>query len=205
MAKCYIRNGTWAWPVDRQLKMLGDLWDEEVSFRDALNADRAKAPGRVKPDWLVERAAMLRPSGRQQDEVHVASLLVLAVSEADLVDVLAAAAGRNMAVVAHDIGQTIGPCRTVTCVASALHEWREAKLRARTEPGRLEGVRVAAEKRRAETLRKVKVARPLWRDTRPERLSTDQVASETGVSVKTLYAELGHRPKSKKGRRDAAE
>lgn len=56
----------------------------------------------------------------------------------------------------------------------------------------------AASKRRAETMRKTKVARPLWRDTKPSRLSAEGVAEQSGLSVKTLYAELGRRPPIKR-------
>lgn len=184
----------WAWSVERQLKALGDLWDAAEGFRDTLTADRAKAPGRVRPEWLTERAAMLRPSGRRQDEIHVATLLALAVSEADLVDVIAAAARRSATIMVCDAGMTIPPSPDANDINAAVGAWQMAKTLARSEPGRLEGVRVAAQKKRDVTMRKVKIARPLWRDAKPERLSTEQVAEQCGLSVKTLYAELGRRP-----------
>lgn len=194
----------WAWSVERQLKALGDLWDADDSFRDTLTAERAKAPGRVRPEWLTERAAMLRPSGRHQDEIHVATLLALAVSEADLVDVIAAAARRSATIIVCDADMTIPPASDANDINAAVGAWQMAKTLARSVPGRLEGVRVAAQKKRAMTLRKVCVARPLWRDTQATRLSTEQVAEAAQLSVKTLYNELGRRPRIKgRGQTDA--
>lgn len=204
MAKCYVRNGVWGWPVDRQIKALGDLWDADASYRDTLLADRAKAPGRVRPEWLVEREKMLRPSARRQDTIHVATLLAIAVGSHDLVKVIEAAGGRNATIVAHDSGMSIPAGCDVDVVVRAMDDWERAKAAARTEPGRLEGMRVAAERRRAETMRKTRIARPLWRDTSPKRLSAEQVAERAELSVKTLYAELGRRPRIKrKGQADA--
>lgn len=195
MAKCYIRNGVWAWPVPAQEKALNGVLDADALYRDKLTADRAKAPGRVHPSWLVERTAMLRPSGRTREEIHVATLLALAVNEADLVSVLAAATARNAAIVAHDAEITIEPGVNVDGIHEAVMAWLEARVRSRMEPGRLEGVRVAAERRRAATLKKARVATPLWRSRKPDRLSTDEVAARVELSVKTLYAELGRRPR----------
>lgn len=195
----------WGWPVDRQIKALGDLWDASASYRDTLLADRAKAPGRVRPEWLTERAQMLRPSARKQDTIHVATLLAIAVGSHDLVKTIEAAAGRNATIVAHDSGISIPPGCDVDAVVRAMDDWERAKAAARTEPGRLEGMRVAAERRRAETMRKTKVARPLWRSTAPDRLSAEGVAEVCGLSVKTLYAELGRRPRIRRGKHDTAE
>lgn len=195
MARCYVRNGVWAWSVERQIKELGELWDADASFRDALPADRARAAGRVRPEWLVERAALLRPSGRRSETIYVATLLVIAVTESDLVKVILAAAGRNAAIMAQDSRFTIPAHATAEVVGAAITDWQRAKMLARTTGGRLIGVEVAAERRRADTARKVKVARPLWRDRRKRRLSTEQVAEEVGLSVKTLYQELGRRPR----------
>jgi len=204
LSKCYVRNGVWAWPVERQQKALGDAWDRSAAFEDVLRADVAKAPGRVRPEALVERAEMLRPSGRRKDEIHVATLLAIAVSEADLVSVLAAASARNAAIVAHDSGLRIEPSAGAADMAKAIADWQRAKELARTEPGRLEGVRVAAEKKRNRTMKLTKIARPLWRSTKPDRPTTSEIEAQVGLSAKTLYAELGRRPaiKRKKGSSD---
>ena len=37
MAKCYVRNGVWGWPVERQIAALGDLWDASAGYRDTLH------------------------------------------------------------------------------------------------------------------------------------------------------------------------
>ena len=204
MAKCYVRNGVWGWPVDRQIAALGDLWDASTSYRDTLPAERAKAPGRVRPEWLTERAAMLRPSARKHDQIHVATLLALAVGAHDLFTVLADASKRNATIRAADSGLEIPPSGSVCHVSEAVQDWLRAKATARTEPGRLEGMRVAADRKRAETMRKLKVARPLWRSTAPDRLTTEAVAEAAELSIKTIYNELGRRPRIKrKGQTDA--
>lgn len=188
------------WPVAKQEAALGDALDRQQLYQDMLTDERAKRPNRISPEWLTERARLLRPSSRKGDQIHVATLLALAVSEADLVSVLAAATGRSSIIFAHDSRKDFPPGGDATDVARAIDDWQKAKEAARTEPGRLEGVRVAAEKKRARTLKAVKVARPLWRDTKPNRLTTAQIAEQAGVSEKTLYSELGRRPAIRKGR-----
>lgn len=180
----------------RQIETLGDLWDEAASYRDVLKADRARAPGRVRAEWLTERALLLRPSGRRHDTIHVATLLALAVSEADLVSVLAGATGRGATIIAVDSGIEIAPGGDMVVAAAAVQDWLRAKVLA-SEGWKTSGVQAAADQKRAETMRKIKVARPLWRDARPSRLSTAAVAETAELSIKTLYAELGRRPRIK--------
>lgn len=198
MSRCYIRNGVWAWSIERQEGTLGDLLDRDALYQDVLSEERAKRPSRVNPEWLTERARMLRPSARKQDRIYVATLLAIAVSEADLVAVLAAASERDTTIVA--VTGSVTPPGDVAAVADAVAHWRQEKEAARTEPGRLEGVRVAAEKKRARTMKAVKIARPLWRDAKTGRLTTEQIADQVGLSAKTLYSELGRRPPVRKGR-----
>lgn len=198
MSRCYIRNGVWAWSVERQEGTLGDLLDRDALYQDVLSEERAKRPSRVNPEWLTERGRMLRPSARKQDRIYVATLLAIAVSEADLVAVLAAASERDTTIVA--VTGSVTPPGDVAAVAAAVAHWRKEKEAARTEPGRLEGVRVAAEKKRARTMKAVKIARPLWRDAKAGRPTTEQIADHVGLSAKTLYSELGRRPPVRKGR-----
>lgn len=63
--------------------------------------------------------------------------------------------------------------------------------------------KAAAKKRRAETMKKLRPARPLWRDRSPKRLTVEQITEQVGLSAKTLYSELGRRPDvKKKGKSD---
>ena len=95
MARCYVRNGVWGWSIEAQLAALkkAGVLEPDKLYTDELTAARAKRPGQVRPEWLEQRAVMLKPTGRRGGEViHVANLLVLGVSEADLID----GAGRRL-------------------------------------------------------------------------------------------------------------
>lgn len=144
---------------------------------------------------------MLRPSGRRHDTIHVATLLALAVSESDLLSVLTAATGRGATIVAVDSGLQIAPGSDMAAASAAVQDWLRAKAVATSDAWKLNGVQAAADKKRQATLRKLRVARPLWRDTKPSRLTTDAIAAASELSVKTLYAELGRRPRIQFGRR----
>ena len=204
MGRCYIRNGVWGWPIEAQeakLREAGVLNDDQL-YRDELTAARAKKPSHILPAWLIERADMLKPTHRRGGEtIHVATLLALAVSEADLVSALVAASGRQATIKAIDSGLEFALTEGRPVVFQhAVEDWQRAKRDAQTRPGRAEGNRVAAEKRRQRTLAKLPEARPLWRDARPGRMTTAQIADEVGLSQKTLFAELGRRPDIRKGR-----
>lgn len=203
MARCYVRNGVWGWSLEEQRQALREarVHEPDREYCDELSDTRAKFPGRVRPEWLTQRAMMLKPSSRVRGEmVHVATLLAIAVSEADLVSVLVAASGRRDTIKALDSGQEFALSEGPVVFQRAVDDWQRAKRDAQTKPGRLEGMRVAAAKRRATTMRKLAPAKVPWRDTKPDRLSTEQIAEQVGLSVKTLYAELGRRPAIRKGR-----
>ena len=101
MTRCYVRNGVWGWTVEAQEQALADadLLDQRSLYRDMLKPEQAKWPGRVRPEWLTQRADLLRPTARRSDMIAVATLLALAVSERDLADVLAAAAANRRATI----------------------------------------------------------------------------------------------------------
>lgn len=197
MGCCYVRNGVWGWPLEAQEKALRDagICDPGQLYRDDLRPGRAKKPSHILPEWLAQRATMLRPTRHRIGEtIHVATLLALAVSEADLIAVLAAAEARQATVVALDSGVRITPDSGRAGAKAALDAWQRAKREAQTRPGRRLGNQAAAEKRRRRTLDRLPAARPLWRDTKPDRLTVQQIAEQVGLSGKTLYAELGPRP-----------
>lgn len=176
--------------------------DPDRLYRDELSAARAKRPSHIQPEWLTERAVLLKPTARRGGEaIRVATLLALAVNDGgDLLSVLRAAERRNATIIAADSGLSIEPGEGLDGANAAATDWQRAKKEAQTRPGRAEGNRVAAEKRRERTMEKLKPARPLWRDTKPTRLSAEQVSEQVGLSIRTLYAELGRRPEIKKGR-----
>ena len=196
----------WGWSIEAQRKALADAdaYDPAREFCDELAATKAKRPAQVKPEWLEQRAVMLKRTGRTRGEaVAVATLLALGVSEGDLVASLAALSARNDAVLAVDSGFLYPVGAGPKEIAEAVADWIRAKHDAQTRPGRAEGNRVAAEKRRAETMKKLRPAKPLWRDRNPKRLTVEQITEQVGLSAKTLYSELGRRPDvKKKGKSD---
>ena len=198
--RCYTRNGVWGWSLEDQRKALVAAGaDMAREFCDELSASRAKMPARVKPEWLEERASLLKRTSRQRGEtIHVASLLVLGVSEADLIAAITAAMARRDTVAAADSGFTIGPGAGGMEIGAVVADWARAKRDAQTKPGRRAGNRAAADRARARTLAKLTPeVKRLWRDRAPDRKTAPEVAAVAALSVKTLYTELGRRPEQK--------
>lgn len=195
MARCYVRNGVWGWSVPEQERTLAasELWDAGRVYRDILPTRQAKMPGRVRAEWLEERAALLRPTSRGGgDVIAVATMLVLGISEADLVAALAGAAARRATVVAVDSGVSIAPDAGAAGVALAVEDWQRAKQVTRTKPGRIKGNIAASEAKKRRTLAKLPEARKLW-GLPTEEIATEDIAERVGLSVKTLYTYLGRR------------
>lgn len=169
-------------------------------FCDELAASKAKMPARVKPEWLAQRAALLKPTSRARGEtIHVATLLALAVNEADLIDCIALATARRDTLAAADSGFSVASGAGAAEIRAAVADWTRAKLDAQTKPGRRAGNRAAADAARARTLAKLTAeVKRMWRDRSPDRKPTQAVAEVAGLSVKTLYTELGRRPKPRK-------
>lgn len=195
MARCYRRNGVWGWSIEDQtiaLRQAGVLEMDKL-YTDELTAARAKRPAQVHPEWLEQRAVMLKPTGRKGGEtIAVASMLVLGVGEVDLVHAIALAFARRATILAVDSGLSIKPDDGAAAVNAAMDDWTRAKRDAQTKPGRRLGNTAAAEAAKARTLAKLPVARPLW--ARPtEEISSVEIAERAGLSVKTLYAYLGRR------------
>lgn len=200
MARCYVRDGVWGWSIAEQLAALEAAGVLELGrlYMDKLHAHRAKKPAHISPDWLEQRNKdLLRASGREHngEEIAVATITVLAPNEADLVNVIESAWARGATIRAIDSGVSIAPNAGVAGVTTALKDWQRSKAVARTKPGRTAGYIAAAEKKRADTSRKVKLARPFWNDTSPDRLSAQQISDQVELSLKTLYRELRMRPR----------
>ena len=203
MGRCYVRSGVWGWPIEAQEAKLreGGVFDEGQLYRDVLTAARSKKPSHILPAWLIERADLLKPTRRKGGEtIYVATLIALAVSEADLVSALVAASARQATIRALDSGLEFALTEGPAVFQRAVEDWQRAKRDAQTRPGRRLGNETAAARRRQKTLDRLPRAKPLWRDTRPTRLTTDVIADQVGLSIKTLYAELGRRPDIKRGK-----
>lgn len=195
MGKSYIRSGVWGWSPQEQERALtkANVFDPSRVYRDDLPARQAKLPGRIRPEWLTERDAMLRPTARNGgDTIHVATMPVLAPSEADLAAALAAAAAKGATIVAVDSGVSIGPDAGAAGVVTAIADWQRSKATARTKPGRIAGNIAAAEAKKRRTLAALPEARKLWPLPSTE-MSSEEIAARVGLSVKTLYSYLGRR------------
>lgn len=177
----------------------GKLDTDGRVHRDELPAVKAKHPGRVRPEWLERRNNdLLRRTGARAEEIVVASALVFGVSQADLSHALECAWNRGATVVFIDSGLSLPPDAGVAGVNAAIRDWDRARESARTKPGRTAGYIAAAIKKRERTKAAVKVARPLWRDTKSGRMTVEQISDHVKISAKTLYQELGRRPMAKR-------
>lgn len=195
MARCYVRNGVRGWTVEAQeqaLEAAGHL-DRGALFKDILKPDRAKNPGRVRPEWLTERVTFLRPSSRRGETLVVATPLALGINERDLTKALTdASKNRNAAVLFVDSGTVIRPRDGMAGSTVAQDAWHEALKKATTKTAKIAGNVAAAAAKRRLTAEKLKIAEPLW-ELPTEEISTDEISARSKLSVKTLYNELGPR------------
>ena len=203
MARCYVRNGVWGWSLEAQEKALADagVLEPDRLYRDVLPASHAKRPAQVRPEWLVQRDALFRPTARNApDTVYVAAMTVLGVRETDLAYALALASTRRSTVIALDSGVTVTPDAGAAGVNAAMVDWARAKRSGQTQPGRRIGTQAAAEAKKARTLAKLPEARKLWRLPSQE-MATMEIAARAGLSVKTLYSYLGRRAVAQRRRK----
>ena len=181
-AKAYISNIATGWPVERQEALLAKHvpgWPAVTIYRDILDARTRQAH---QPGDLVNRAAMLRPTGRQREgeTIYVASLVVLAWGKDDFAEVLTLAARRGAAIWSVD-----NPCPQPSPVAFA-----EAKREASRKQARENGTKAAAERRAAAAEAKAMPYKTRWRD-KAER--TEDLLREMGLSRNTASKYLGRR------------
>jgi len=203
VARCYVRNGVWGWSVEAQEAALASagVLERDRLYRDVLPASHSKRPAQVRPEWLVQRDALFRPTARNTpDTVYVAAMTVLGVRETDLAYALALASGRRSTVIALDSGVTVPPDGGAAAVNAAMEDWARAKRSGQTQTGRRIGVQAAAEAKKARTLAKLPEARKLWREP-SDKVPTMEIAARAGLSVKTLYAYLGRREVAQRRRR----
>ena len=188
--RAYVRNGVVDWPIERQRHALAGAGLSGPTYEDTLNRNQLRGRNTAA---LVERAQMLRPTARTTPEIIlVASIRVLALSQVDLTNALAAAAARNATVRVLDTGLEIGPNATIAKIAVATMAWDKARREDQTRDARTKGnaaMVAAAEQRRKAALA---IARPLW-ELRSEEMPVAEVAKRAGVSVGTLYTYLGRR------------
>lgn len=168
--------------------------DVQALHKDELPAIKAQQPGRVKAEWLERRNRdLLRQCSPRAEEIVVASALVLGVSQADLSHAVERAWNRGATVFFADSGLSLAPEAGVAGINAAMRDWQRARESVRTKPGRTAGYIAAAEKKRAETALKLKVVRPLWLSTKPDRMSMAEISAEADLSPKTIYRAVNDR------------
>ena len=115
----YVSNLSAAWPVEKQRSVIA-----EAAQREALEYQDTLVSRYRKREWLRERARMLRQtSGESAKTIYVAALECLAISVAELVAVITAAAqaGATIEVVADRL--TIPPNPPAAVIAAAVTAW----------------------------------------------------------------------------------
>jgi DNA invertase Pin-like site-specific DNA recombinase len=132
MARIYFSNIRPAWPLERQRAVLAEHYPDAAGgseYVDDLPPKKRKKPAAAD---LVERAEMLKPRGRKQaDDIVVASLAPLAVSQIDLVKVLADAEARGSVLVAVAEDVRLTPPYGAAGIAAALEKFAVAIHRGR--------------------------------------------------------------------------
>lgn len=201
-----MRNGVSDWPVEKQREALAEAGFTGSIYEDTLSRNHMR--GR-DPKFLVERAVLLRPTGRQAAGIiKVASIRVFALSPVDLADALAQAAARQETIIALDTGLEIAPSPSAAVFNAAMSTWDKGRRNAQTIDGRTKGNQAAAEAKRRRSEAAVAIARPLW-GLPSEEMSATAISERCGLSVTALYRLLGRRTpaqkraKSKKGKPNA--
>lgn len=203
-ARVYMSNISKLWPISRQRETLASVegWDKLPLYRDDLTRRGLQVR---TPNLLEQRAEMLRPTSRRTGEtIYVATLAVLSFGAPDLANVLAAAARRRATLVSVADSLTVPPDAPAAVVAEAMAVWDRHKRRAITEGGRLAGVKVAQERRRAATAEALAKVRDDW--SRPSaEVSTAALIERAGLSYKSLNEHLGPRKKAQRRAEQAAQ
>jgi len=120
-----------------------------------------------------------------------------AISLRDLVSALGQAHTRNATIVSVFDSVEIPPGATPDLMALAAEAYDRGRRRQQTEAGRLSGVEAAARKKRERTAEGIEKVRADWRKPTSE-ISTEEIARKSGLSVKTLYSQLGRRSEAQK-------
>lgn len=172
------------------LTRLVPSWPDSLQvYTDRVNARDRRS--RQRPSLMDARAEMLRPTGRKNEIViYVASLAVLAWSEDDLREVMAAIKARRAMLVSAEDGE----CFTEN-VEDAVARWRAASTKSRLEGAAKRGGAVSAKVRGDRVSAGVEKIKDRWPLPSSE-WSTAALLAEAGVSRNGANARLGGREKA---------
>ena len=180
--RVYLSN-VWPWlSIEAQRKALGEVIGGAEVFMDRLDARERQAHQITS---LVERNRMTRRTSRRRDgeEVHVASLAVLAWGEADLLACVEAIKARGAALHWHD-GVPLG---------DVLEAWRASRVRTRQKGAMQKAALASAAKKEAAAIEACARIKERWERPTEGFGQTLALIAETGFSRNTVNKHIGSR------------
>lgn len=186
--KVYISNISPLWPEQRQAQVCEQAGPEAQWFKDELDSRDRRAQ---RAAGLTNRAQLLRPTTRQApDRLYVAALPCLAFDTEDFLEVLKAAAARNLTVVALTEKLTFSPSQHSGTLNKAAAAFVEAAAAARAfSRGQLGGTASGA-KRQAQTAAAAKLIEKDWGNP---AVTNAALVKRAGRSINSLKNVLGDR------------
>jgi DNA invertase Pin-like site-specific DNA recombinase len=165
--------------------------DDRVVY---VEAGLIRRKGKVLPDHLAMRREMIRAVRRGADDVVVVSSLDrLGLTTADILGAVDAISRKGGAILDVSAGETYRWHPDATGLVAAAARAERALMLERTAKARQAGKELGFEGGRPKALaskKKLAEAKRLWPD---QELSAKAVSKLVGVSVRTLYRELGPR------------
>lgn len=159
-----------------------------------VEAGLVRRKGKILPEHLSVRSEVIRAVGKGADNVVVvASLDRLGLTTADILGAIDAICRKGGAVLDVSTGETHRWHPNATSLVAAAARAERALMLERTAKARAAGKEIGFEGGRPKSIaskEKLAEAKRLWRN--PE-LSAGAAAKLVGVSVRTLYRELGPR------------
>lgn len=194
MTRRYFSNFRPAWPVERQRETLTEYLPDASDGADYIDELPPKRRRKLAAADLVQRAEMLAPRGRKQvDDIATASLATLALSQIDLVGVLAAAEARGSVLIAVAEGIRLIPPYGAAAIKAAMDAFAKAIDRGRGNTKL--GHEVSAQRRMDRAKAACDKIKERWSLPMKDH-PTNVLLREAGVARATAIAHLGDRRKA---------
>lgn len=188
-AIAYLSDMSPWWTMERQEEALAAFLPSCKVYRDVLPMSDQNSHC---PEALAERSLMLNPSTMQEGvTVHVASMAVLAWSEADMEVVLRALGDQNAILCPADGGLRLVP--HLDGIEAGVEEWRIARTRSRLKGAARRGGAVSAARKMAAADAGIEKIRSRWGDA---SWRTADLLAEAGVTRNTVNKRLGGRERA---------
>lgn len=176
------------WPISRQDEVFAAVYYDKFPpvFQDIVK------PYKRKPEFLTDRANMLRPTSRRNDDAFVtASLACLAFDADDLLCVLTAAGERGASIIDLSAGITIKPRATNGELAKAAQIFAQARMKERALERGKPGGDASGKKRSGEAKAGCALIEDKWPNPKYE---TADLLAEAKCVYGTAVKILGRRP-----------